>query len=75
MYLDGGSGAKKPVSTEMISAVRKSVNTPLIVGGGIRTSEQADAAYTAGADLIVIGTAFEENPDLIFDVNAVRQHY
>ncbi|MFT5845148.1 MAG: heptaprenylglyceryl phosphate synthase, partial [Saprospiraceae bacterium] len=31
-----------------------------------------DVAYAAGADLIVIGTAFEENPDLIFDINAVR---
>lgn len=72
MYLDGGSGAKKPVSAAMISAVSRSVSAPLVVGGGIRTSEQADAAYEAGANLIVIGTAFEENPDLIFDINAVR---
>ena len=74
MYLDGGSGAKKPISAEMISAVSKSTDTPLIVGGGIRTSEQADTAYSAGANLIVIGTAFEENPDLIFDINSVRQN-
>jgi len=71
-YLDGGSGAAQPVSAEMIAAVRKAVSAPLVVGGGIRTPDQADAAYTAGADLIVIGTAFEENPDLIFDINAVR---
>ena len=71
-YLDGGSGAAKPVSPEMISAVRQSVSAPLVVGGGIKTPEQADVAYAAGADLIVIGTAFEENPDLIFDINAVR---
>ncbi|MFK7755381.1 MAG: geranylgeranylglyceryl/heptaprenylglyceryl phosphate synthase [Flavobacteriales bacterium] len=72
-YLDGGSGAAKPVSSAMISAVRKSVKGPLVVGGGIKSAEHADAAYEAGANLLVIGTAFEENPDLIFDINAVRE--
>ncbi len=74
MYLDGGSGAQTPVSAKMISAVSKNVNLPLIVGGGIRTAVQAEAAYAAGANLIVIGTAFEENPDLIFDINSVREN-
>ncbi len=71
-YLDGGSGAATSVSSKMISAVRKAVSAPLIVGGGIRTPEQAEAAYDAGADIVVIGTAFEENPDLILDINAIR---
>ncbi|MFN0032737.1 MAG: geranylgeranylglyceryl/heptaprenylglyceryl phosphate synthase [Flavobacteriales bacterium] len=72
MYLDGGSGAQKPISTEMISAVRESVSTPLIVGGGIRNEEQAAAAFSAGADLIVVGTAFEEEPELLFALANTR---
>jgi len=66
MYLDGGSGAEKPVSLKMIHAVREAVNVPIIVGGGIRNEEQAKDLYNAGADLLVVGTAFEEEPELLF---------
>ncbi len=59
IYLEAGSGAKKPVSTEIIKAVKEVINIPLIVGGGIRTREQLERAYEAGADLVVVGTAFE----------------
>lgn len=69
MYLDGGSGAEKPVSTAMIQAVRQSVATPLIVGGGIRHEDQAREAFVAGADLIVVGTAVEENPEMLFAIS------
>lgn len=65
MYLDGGSGAQKPIGPHTISYVRKSVNTPIIVGGGIRSEAQAQTAFEAGADVIVIGNAIEENPDLL----------
>lgn len=61
IYLEAGSGALQPVPTEIISYVRKDLNIPLIVGGGIRSKEQLDAAYRAGADLVVIGTAFEHD--------------
>ncbi len=66
LYMDGGSGADRPISTAMIAQVREAVSLPLIVGGGIRNEEQAKAAYAAGADLIVVGTAFEEEPELLF---------
>jgi phosphoglycerol geranylgeranyltransferase len=59
IYMDGGSGAERPISTEMISAVAGAVDIPLVVGGGIRTKRQAEAALKAGADLIVVGTAIE----------------
>src|SRR6267142_357743 len=59
IYLDAGSGAEKEVSQKMISAVRKSVDVPLIIGGGINTPEKAIQALEAGADLIVIGNALE----------------
>lgn len=60
IYLEAGSGANDPVSVEIIRAVKNVINIPLIVGGGIRKTKQLNAAYDAGADLVVIGTAFEE---------------
>jgi phosphoglycerol geranylgeranyltransferase len=68
IYLDAGSGAEREISQKMISTVRKSINTPLIVGGGINTSQKALAAFEAGADLIVIGNALEKNPDLLTEI-------
>lgn len=59
IYLEAGSGAKTPVSAEIIKAVKEAIHIPLIVGGGIKTREQMEVAYKAGADLVVVGTAFE----------------
>ncbi|MEX1383367.1 geranylgeranylglyceryl/heptaprenylglyceryl phosphate synthase [Lutibacter sp.] len=64
IYLEAGSGAKFPVNSGLISAVKKNINIPLIVGGGIRTKEQLNNAYKSGADVVVIGTAFENNINL-----------
>lgn len=63
IYLEAGSGAQNAVPHDMISFVSESISIPLIVGGGIRTLQEIQLAYEAGADLVVIGTAFEENPD------------
>ncbi|GAB5557011.1 MAG: geranylgeranylglyceryl/heptaprenylglyceryl phosphate synthase [Schleiferiaceae bacterium] len=71
MYLDAGSGAQNHVPLEMISAVRKSVNTPIIVGGGIRTPQQAESVVEAGASIVVVGNATESNPNLIRDLSQV----
>ncbi len=60
IYLEAGSGAKFPVSEEVILAVKSAISVPLIVGGGIRTTQQLNEAYEAGADMVVIGTAFEK---------------
>ncbi|HLV92648.1 MAG TPA: geranylgeranylglyceryl/heptaprenylglyceryl phosphate synthase, partial [Aequorivita sp.] len=59
IYLEAGSGAKFPVSPEIISKVKSELKIPLIVGGGIKTEEQKKLAYDSGADMIVMGTAFE----------------
>jgi putative glycerol-1-phosphate prenyltransferase len=67
IYLDAGSGARFKINASMIEAVRKSVSIPIIVGGGIRTPEQAYEAYNAGADLVVIGNVLEKDPSLIAD--------
>ncbi|BAD85215.1 geranylgeranylglyceryl diphosphate synthase [Thermococcus kodakarensis KOD1] len=60
VYLEAGSGAPQPVPPEMIGLVKRVIDVPLIVGGGIRTEEQARAAVKAGADIIVTGTAIEK---------------
>lgn len=59
IYLEAGSGAEVPVSEEIIGSVKSAISVPLIVGGGIRASSQLNAAYKAGADMVVVGTAFE----------------
>ncbi len=61
IYLEAGSGAQKAVPLEMISTVSKRIAVPLIVGGGIRSKNGIEAAFTAGADMVVIGTAFEND--------------
>jgi len=60
VYLEAGSGSEKPVPSEMVRHVRKSVNAKLIVGGGIRKPEQAREMAEAGADAIVTGTIIEK---------------
>ncbi len=64
-YMDAGSGAQHPISIKIISAVRESVNGPIFIGGGIKTPEGAVAACKAGADVVVVGNAFEKEPELI----------
>jgi phosphoglycerol geranylgeranyltransferase len=59
IYLEGGSGTKNPVPPEMIRTVKHFVDIPLIVGGGIRTKEQALTAASAGADVLVTGNIIE----------------
>ena len=61
IYLEGGSGAANPVPPEMIGAVKHLLEVPLIVGGGIKTKEQAIAAVSAGADIIVTGNVTESS--------------
>lgn len=61
IYLEAGSGARVPVSQAIIAKVKQEVEVPVIVGGGIRNLKQLENAYASGADLVVIGTAFEED--------------
>jgi len=63
-YLEAGSGAPEPISDEMISAVKKAIDIPLIVGGGIRDSKTARKKAKAGADIVVTGTKLEEEKNL-----------
>lgn len=69
IYIDAGSGAEEPISGKMISKVKSVINSPLIVGGGINTTQKAKTAFDAGADVVVIGNAAEKNPNLLIEVS------
>jgi phosphoglycerol geranylgeranyltransferase len=71
IYMDAGSGAANPISPEMIHSVSNSIKLPLIVGGGIRSAEQALSAYRAGADIVVVGNKVEENPGFLDEISEV----
>ena len=73
IYLEAGSGAKTPVSSEVIRAVRAQLSIPLIVGGGITTPQAMLDAFEAGADVVVIGNYFEQNPDKIGEFVRIKQ--
>ncbi len=68
IYMDGGSGAQNTISAAMIRKVKAQLSVPLIVGGGIRTAAGAKEVLSAGADIIVVGNATEENPNFIYEL-------
>lgn len=65
IYMDAGSGAKTPISAEMIQYVSKHIKAPIVIGGGITSAEKAKENCIAGADIIVVGNAVEKDPSLI----------
>lgn len=76
VYLEAGSGAKYPVSTQIIRSVRDAITVPLIVGGGIRDVKTMLAAYEAGADIVVVGNHMETHPEqLSLFVEAKNKEY
>lgn len=75
IYLEGGSGADTPVNKSLISEIKRNISVPLIIGGGIRTTAQAQEAYSAGADMIVLGNILEEEPALLEEFVKVRDSF
>lgn len=77
IYMDGGSGAEYAIQTEMIEAVSNHLDIPLIIGGGIRNAEEAQRVWQAGADVIVIGSALEQDPSgsLMQELAGIRQAF
>jgi phosphoglycerol geranylgeranyltransferase len=70
IYMDAGSGARRPISTEMIERVSASIEIPLLVGGGIQNPEKVYLNAKAGADLIVVGNAIEKDASLLAEMTA-----
>jgi len=70
IYMDAGSGAKRPITESMIEKVAAAIEVPLVVGGGINTPEKAYLNCKAGADVIVVGNAIEKDPSLIREISA-----
>ena len=70
IYMDAGSGARRPISEGMISAVASHISIPLIVGGGITDPEKAYLNCKAGADVIVVGNAIEKDISLLQEMSA-----
>lgn len=68
IFMDGGSGAKNPISEKMITSVKRAINLPLIIGGGINSAKKAIDNCKAGADIIVVGNAIEKNINLINEI-------
>ncbi|HAZ92243.1 MAG: geranylgeranylglyceryl/heptaprenylglyceryl phosphate synthase [Chitinophagaceae bacterium] len=68
IYMDAGSGAKRPIAESMIADVAENINVPLIIGGGIKDPEKAYLNCKSGADLIVVGNAFEKDTSLIKEI-------
>ena len=74
IYMDSGSGAKRPISETMIEKVATHIDVPLIVGGGITEPEKAYDNCKAGADVIVVGNAIEKDPSIIKELSdAIHQ--
>ena len=75
VYLEAGSGANHPIKSTTIAAVKRALNIPLIVGGGIREAGQLKNALDAGADMVVVGNAFEQSPEKISEFVAFIKTY
>jgi len=75
IFLDSGSGAQRSIDRKTIAYVRKSIDCPLIVGGGIDSSGKAIDALSAGADVVVIGNGIEKQPTLLIEVSDRIKEY
>ena len=68
IYMDAGSGAKRPITESMIDTVSRHISVPLFIGGGITNPEKAYLNCKAGADIIVVGNAIEKDESLIMEM-------
>jgi len=71
LYLDAGSGAKLPIDGQMIEKVKEAISIPLTVGGGLDTVDKISNAFSAGADMIVLGNGIEKRPELLIEAAAL----
>jgi putative glycerol-1-phosphate prenyltransferase len=72
IYLEAGSGATKPVPPEIIRSVKENISIPVAVGGGIKTHKEITEAFSAGANMIILGNGCEKNPGLLQEACSIR---
>ena len=75
IYLEAGSGAIKPVPPGVVRAVKENISIPIAVGGGLRTRKEIEEAFTAGADLIILGNGVEQDSRLLFEACKIRDTF
>ncbi|HRW20953.1 MAG TPA: geranylgeranylglyceryl/heptaprenylglyceryl phosphate synthase [Bacteroidales bacterium] len=68
IYLEAGSGAANPVKNKMIESIKSNISIPLLVGGGLKTATDINSKFNAGADIVVIGNAIENNPEILSEL-------
>ncbi len=73
IYLEAGSGALHPVNANTIKMVKENIKIPLLVGGGIRTVQQIEDAFDAGADIVVIGTVVEKDKHFLDELSKIKR--
>jgi len=72
IYADAGSGALNPINCEMIQSLA-TVDSPLIIGGGLRSISAIEMAHENGANLVVIGNRLEEDLDFLLDLKLYKE--
>jgi len=73
IYIEAGSGALKPLP--VIKAVRDNISLPIAIGGGLRSRQEIEETFIAGADLVILGNGCEQNPQLLFDACKIRDSF
>ncbi len=75
IYMDAGSGADSPIPSRMIEEVKKNIDIPLIIGGGLKTNGHIENACSAGADIVVVGNILEKEKGKINEFTSIVHSY
>lgn len=74
IYLEAGSGALTPVPAEIIRCVKENISLPVAAGGGMKSADEISEAFSAGANLIILGNGCENNPDFLAEACKIRDY-
>ena len=72
IYIEAGSGAMRPVPVNVIKSVRENISLPIAIGGGLRSGNEIEATFSAGADMIILGNGVEKDSQLLVDACKIR---
>jgi phosphoglycerol geranylgeranyltransferase len=75
IYLEAGSGASRPVPSEIIKAVKENISIPIVAGGGMRSGKDIENSFEAGADMIILGNGVEKDPALLAEACRIRNKF